>query len=186
MGQTVSRSKGSRNQLLQTTNPLIARPCLGVLTVPGNKLHMFWAQVFPSTQTINVAVGTTFIVFSYDTVWAEPITSPTPNGCPMCYTTVVGKKLEDTWKPIFEMWMVLCHFICFSTSSASTIIIQVWNNKFLYLFDYITTSRVFILILDYTAVLVGKVRKKPHTCCNKFITTCTNLKKIRIFKSFLW
>ncbi len=135
-----------RSQPLQTTDPLIVQPYLQVLTVHGNKLHMFCAKALPPTH---VAVGTTFIVFSYDTALGRTHYLPNSEQMPYVLHHSHGwKKLEDTWKPIFEMWMVLCHFICFSTSSASTIIIQVWNNKFLYLFDYITTSRVFILILD--------------------------------------
>ncbi len=40
-----SRSKGSRFQVLQTTNNLIARPLSGY-PVYGNELRLFWAMAF--------------------------------------------------------------------------------------------------------------------------------------------
>ncbi len=36
-----------------TTIPLIAGPLFNVLTVHGNKLHLFWVKLFPLIHTIN-------------------------------------------------------------------------------------------------------------------------------------
>ena len=87
--QRLQRSKGSRSQLLQTTNPLITRrPLSGSPDCPSYWVAPVLGQGIPHTHTINVAhhllaaVDKTFNVFSYDAVWAdpiEPITFPKPS-----------------------------------------------------------------------------------------------------------
>ena len=49
-----NRFKSLRSQLLQTTNPVIARLCLEVLTVHGTELRLVGAKAFP-LLIINVA-----------------------------------------------------------------------------------------------------------------------------------
>ena len=68
----VSRSKGSRSQLLQTTNPLIARPLSESPNSAWLSCAGFGANAFPllvQLMSYIAAVGTMFNVFSYDAVW---------------------------------------------------------------------------------------------------------------------
>ncbi len=71
--RSFSSSKGSRSQLLQTTNPLIVRPNCAV---HSNELHLFWAKAFHLGPLIILFIlrfwyssgKWTFNVYSYDAV----------------------------------------------------------------------------------------------------------------------
>ncbi len=87
-----SRSQaGSRFQILQTTNPLIARPLSGSLNCAWYWVTLVLGQGIPPysyfyCRASDIAVvGTTFNVFSYNAVWSENWTHNLPNAGRMSY-----------------------------------------------------------------------------------------------------
>ncbi len=102
------RSKGSRSLLLQTTNPLITWPLSG-----SHNWALYWvaAKAFPilillMSRTWQTAVGTTFNVFSYYAVWAEPRIHHLPNAELVHYVLCNGHGLDMCLdKILFVEWL---------------------------------------------------------------------------------
>ena len=92
------RSQGSRSQLLQTTNPLIARSLSGSPNCAWYWVTPVWGQGIPPTHTNIVAHLTwqqkvqllTSVSMMRFGPSIEPITFPTPSRYAMCYATDAG------------------------------------------------------------------------------------------------
>ncbi len=90
-------------------------PCLEVITVHGNELHLFWAKSFSLlvlTYIDIAAVDTTFNVFSYDAVWAEHRTHYLPNAWHKRYVLCHERGFLNAYnnnRIIFCFWLTVGH-----------------------------------------------------------------------------
>ena len=90
------RSKGSRSQLLQTTNSLIARLLYGIT----NCVEPVWGQGIPTTHTFNIAHLLTSLAMTRFGPSIEPITFQTSIRCTSFYATVcccAATAVVKTW-----------------------------------------------------------------------------------------
>ena len=85
-------SKGSMSQLLQTTNPLIARPLSG--SPNCDELRLFGAKALHLLILLMSRIwhsSSRYNVFSYDAVWAEHRTRHLPNAEQIRYVLCHGQ-----------------------------------------------------------------------------------------------
>ncbi len=108
------RSKGSRSLLLQTANYLISQPLSRSPDYAWYWVAPVWGQGIPLPHTDIAAVGTTFIVFSYDGIWAEHPTHHLSNAEQIGYVLRHGRGLSGCLP--FYYLQILCPFLVYWVS----------------------------------------------------------------------
>ena len=142
MARPFSRSRGSRSQLLQIINPLIARPL--------SELTLFSALTitFPHTHIINVARECNFI--TYDAIWAKnlkPIISPnTPSGCATCYAVVAGALVCVV---LCECLLYKCLFYFYTLHKINVYISIYYISTLLTYHNFIISSHNILVFIQY-------------------------------------